>query len=68
MPQTFENPHIPERVYRNDISSTIGELSVDRVTALDVLGVIRKINESGRPTIANDALHYCKKFLITASN
>lgn len=57
----LENPHIPERVYRNDISSAIGELSLDRVTALDVLGIIRKINQSGRPTVANDALHYCKQ-------
>lgn len=57
----LENPQIPARVYRNDISPAIGELSIDRVTALDVLGIIRKINESGRPTIANDALHYCKQ-------
>jgi integrase len=57
----LENPHIPERVYRNDISPAIGGLGIDRVTALDVLGIIRKINESGRPTIANDALHYCKQ-------
>lgn len=57
----LENPHIPERVYRNDISPAIGELSIDRVTALDILGIIRRINESGRPSIANDALHYCKQ-------
>ena len=57
----LENPQIPARVYRNDISPATGELGIDRVKALDVLGIIRKINESGRPTIANDALHYCKQ-------
>lgn len=48
-------------MYRNYIFSAIGELSTDRVTGLDVLGIIRKINESGGPAIANDALHYCKQ-------
>ena len=57
----LENPQIPERVYRNDIAPFIGELDIERVTALDVLGIIRKINASGRPSIANDALHYCKQ-------
>lgn len=57
----LENPQIPERVYRNDIAASIGGLSIERVTALDVLGIIRRINESGRPSIANDALHYLKQ-------
>ncbi len=57
----LENPQIPERVYRNDIAPYIGELDIERVSALDVLGIIRKINASGRPSIANDALHYCKQ-------
>ena len=57
----LENPQIPERVYRNDIAPYIGELDIERATALDILGIIRKINASGRPSIANDALHYCKQ-------
>jgi len=57
----LENPHIPERVYRKDIAPCIGELNIERVTALDILGIVRNINASGRPSIANDALHYCKQ-------
>lgn len=57
----LENPQIPERVYRKDIKPNIGELAVDRANARDVLSIIRSINDSGRPTIANDALSYCKQ-------
>lgn len=57
----LENPHIPERVYKKDIAPIIGELAVERVTPRDVLGIIRAISKSGRPTIANDALTYLKQ-------
>ncbi|MCM8858043.1 MAG: site-specific integrase [Candidatus Thiodiazotropha sp.] len=57
----LENPQIPERVYRKDISPKIGELSINRANARDILSIIREINDSGRPTIANDALSYCKQ-------
>ncbi|MFV1873818.1 MAG: tyrosine-type recombinase/integrase [Oleiphilus sp.] len=57
----LENPQIPERVYRKDICPKIGDLAVDRVNPRDILGIIRAINDSGRPTIANDALTYCKQ-------
>ncbi|KPH89200.1 integrase [Pseudoalteromonas undina] len=57
----LENPQIPRRVYKKDISPSIGELAVDRVTPRDILGIIRKINDSNRPTIANDALIHCKQ-------
>lgn len=57
----LENPQIPERVYRKDISPKIGDLAIDRVNPTDILGIIRAINDSGRPTIANDALTYCKQ-------
>jgi integrase len=57
----LENPQIPRRVYRKDISPAIGELSIDRVNPRDILGLIRTINESNRPTIANDALIHCKQ-------
>lgn len=56
-----ENPQIPERVYRKDIGPEIGELSVGKVTPRDILAIIRDINDSGRPSIANDALVYCKQ-------
>ena len=57
----LENPHIPERIYRKDISIKIGDLTIDRVNPQDILGILREINASGRPTIANDALGYCKQ-------
>jgi integrase len=57
----LENPQIPRRIYRKDISPSIGELSVDKVNPRDILGIIRTIAESNRPTIANDALIYCKQ-------
>ena len=57
----LEHPEIPERVYRKDIAPRIGQLAVDRVNPRDILGIVRAINESGRPTIANDGLTYCKQ-------
>ncbi|MGS0724777.1 tyrosine-type recombinase/integrase [Shewanella sp. 0m-11] len=57
----LENPQIPERVYRKDISPKIGDLPIGRVNPRDILGIIRDIDNSGRPTIANDALVYCKQ-------
>lgn len=57
----LKHPNIPARVYRKDISPFIGELSIDRVNARDILAIIRTINESGRPSISNDALGYCKQ-------
>ena len=57
----LKNPQIPERVYRKDISPFIGELTVNQVSSRDILQIIRLINQSGRPSIANDALNYCKQ-------
>lgn len=57
----LQNPHIPERVYKSDIAPSIGQLPVSKVNSRDVLDIIRKINKSGRPTISNDALVYCKQ-------
>lgn len=54
-------PNIPRRVYEKDLAPVFGELSLDRVTPLDVRAAIEKIVESGRPTIANDSLMYCKQ-------
>lgn len=54
-------PGIPERVYRKDIAPTIGELSLMKVTPIDVRAILQNITKSGRPTIANDALLYMKQ-------
>jgi integrase len=57
----LEHPQIPARVYKKDIAPAIGGLAIKRVTPLDILSIVRNINESGRPTISNDALIYCKQ-------
>ncbi|EPC6194227.1 tyrosine-type recombinase/integrase [Vibrio cholerae] len=57
----LENPQIPRRVYRKDISPKIGMLSIESVNSRDILTLLREINDSGRPTIANDALTYLKQ-------
>ena len=57
----LENPQIPERVYCKDIAPDIGELAIERVTPIDIQSIIRKIKDSNRPTISNDALIYCKQ-------
>ena len=57
----LKHPRIPRRIYIKDLSPTIGKLSIDQVTPQDILATIKKITESGRPTIANDALMYCKQ-------
>lgn len=57
----LENPQIPKRVYRNEISPSIGELKVSQVKSMDILIILRKIADSGRPSISNDALMYLKQ-------
>ncbi|PMM19951.1 integrase [Vibrio splendidus] len=57
----LKKPQIPARVYRKDISPYIGELAVDKVNSRDIIQIIRLINQSGRPSISNDALNYCKQ-------
>lgn len=57
----LKNPNIPARVYRKDIAPYIGELGINQVNSRDILQIIRAINESGRSSIANDALSYCKQ-------
>lgn len=54
-------PNIPARVYRKDIAPEIGQLSIIDVTPRHIQMLLRKITESGRPTIANDALLYLKQ-------
>lgn len=57
----LKNPQIPARVFKKDISPQIGLLAIDKVTPLDVRAIIRKISDSGRPSISNDALLYMKQ-------
>ncbi|KOE84920.1 integrase [Vibrio alginolyticus] len=62
----LKNPQIPRRVYEKEISPVIGGLSIKTVEPLDILAIVEKINASGRPSIANDALAYCKQIFNRA--
>ena len=62
----LKNPQIPDRVYRKEIAPFIGDLDVSKVEPTDILGIVEKINDSKRPTIANDALAYCKQIFNRA--
>lgn len=54
-------PQIPRRVYEKELAPLFGELALGRVSPLDIRQAIEKIVDSGRRTIANDALMYCKQ-------
>lgn len=54
------------RVYRKDISPVIGSLSPSQVTGEHIQSLLDKIVETGRPTVANDALLICKELLNEA--
>ena len=54
-------PQIPERIYRKDVAPHIGQASLKQISARDVKTVLQAISKSNRPTIANDALGYCKQ-------
>lgn len=57
----LKHHNIPERVYRKDIAPHIGAAAPNKVVARDIQYIIESITESGRPTIANDALLYLKQ-------
>jgi len=57
----LKHPNIPRRVYTKDLAPFFGELAIDKVTPRDIRASIQRIAESDRPTIANDALMYCKQ-------
>lgn len=57
----LKHPQIPERVYRKDIAPHIGAAAPNKVVARDIQYIIESITDSGRPTVANDALLYLKQ-------
>ncbi len=57
----LKHPQIPRRVYTKDLAPSMGRLAINQVTPRDIRAVITQITESGRPTISNDALMYCKQ-------
>ncbi|EHU4977824.1 TPA: tyrosine-type recombinase/integrase [Vibrio parahaemolyticus] len=57
----LKHPNIPKRVYERDIGPIIGRKKIKSVTPLDIRTIIRNVANSGRPTVANDTLMYCKQ-------
>ncbi len=57
----LKHSNIPRRVYRKDIAPIIGELAIEQVNPRDIRAIINRIADSDRPSIANDALMYCKQ-------
>jgi integrase len=54
-------PTIPERIYRKDIAPVIGDSKVSSISPRDIREIIQRVVDSGRPTVANDTLMYCKQ-------
>ena len=44
-----------------DIAPVIGDIKLDQISARDIRTTINAITAAGKPTIANDALGYCKQ-------
>ena len=59
--EKVKHPEIPMRVFKKDIAPVIGNYSIQDVSPMDIEEVLKNIRSSGRPTIANDALRYCKE-------
>lgn len=57
----LKHPRIPKRIFVKEVAPSIGGLVVDGVTPMDVRAIVRKVADSGRPTIANDTLMYLKQ-------
>ncbi|SHE76491.1 Integrase [Modicisalibacter ilicicola DSM 19980] len=57
----LKHPNIPKRIFEKEVSPSIGHLTLERVTPMDVRAIIRKVASSGRPAIANDTLMYLKQ-------
>lgn len=56
----IKTSYIYRRVYQKDISPILGGIATTKIKPLDIRVVIKSIDQSGRPSIANDALNYLK--------
>ncbi len=55
-----QRPEVTERVFRRDILPALGKRDAKSVTTPEITRLLAKINGSGRPSIANDALRHLK--------
>lgn len=63
----LKHHHVPFRVYSKDIAPVIGQMQPATVSGRDIRRILRNITDSNRPTIANDALLYCKQLFNHAA-
>ncbi|MCF2862911.1 site-specific integrase [Pseudoalteromonas sp. Cnat2-41] len=56
-----KHPDIPKSKYENNVSSHIGHLKVEQVTAIHVRNILDSITNSGRRTVSNDVLGLLKQ-------
>lgn len=57
----LKHPRIPKRIFEKEVAPSIGHLTLNSVTPMDVRAIVRKVAGSGRPTIANDTLMNLKQ-------
>jgi integrase len=57
----LKHPNIPKRLYEKDIAPQIGDIPASEVSPRDIRTIIQDVASSGRPTVANDVLMYCKQ-------
>lgn len=55
-----QHPEVTERVFKRDILPALGKSNTKSVTTPEITRLLAKINASGRPSIANDALRHMK--------
>jgi len=55
-----QHPEVTERVFKRDILPSLGKCDTKSVKTPEITRLLAKINASGRPSIANDALRYMK--------
>ncbi|WP_445620206.1 hypothetical protein ACUN8C_16295 [Kushneria sp. Sum13] len=53
---------IPYRIYQKEVAPSLGKHELDAVTPMEARGIIGKVAQSGRPTIANDTMMYLNQF------
>lgn len=63
----LKHPNIPKRIYEKNIQPAIGKVAVAEVKAKEIRDLLADIRDSGRPTIANDALGYLKQLFLHAN-
>jgi integrase len=55
-----QHPEVTERVFKRDILPALGKCNTKSLTTPEITRLLAKINASGRPSIANDALRHIK--------